>query len=422
LNTSTETIDNPILNYQQDLRACSPQQALSSTPPNRTIEELSAFDMAKNKGQTKSLFPRKAQLAKLVKQATFAPDVNERKQHIPRPLKQSVKVPSYALEDPFTRDAALPIDVPGTLAKISVRLPVQETRKPKPAVPAKPFPFLRLPQELQDQIFGSYFDHPLTFHVKFVSQKSKALIYTLPNQPDEAQPKIKPAAWRRRRQLDYPRRIRSNETDLPTYSIPTGFAALLHVHPRIAAGAAKFFYRLHIFRFTGMRALQTFMDMIAPSSKEVIRNLEINHYTAGCGWTDYRIWKAKYDNYYEKTLWRVGCEMIGLRTLTMNVRVNDIPLDFGPHVPWREPFEAFWDMNLSCVKITVDTLLKEHKDAMEVESYLIEQELLGEQYRDGCDAVERRSDEVVPDKLLSVAKRSPIKILNITIPGYPRRS
>jgi len=378
--------------------------------------------MAKNKAQAKSIFPRKAQLAKLVKQATLAPDVNGRKQQIPRSFNQAVKKPSYTLEDSFTRDAALPIDVPGPLAKIPVRLPVLETRKPTPPVPTKPFPFLRLPQELQDQVFEYYFDHPLTFHIKFVSQKCKALTYNLPKQLEQAQPKIKAAAWRRRRQLDYPRRVRSNEPDLPTYSIPTGLAGLLRVHPRIAAGAAKFFYRLHTFRFTGMRALQTFMDMIAPSSKEAIRSIEINHYTAGCGWTDFRIWKAKYDHYYEKTLWRVGCEMIGLQALTMKLRVNDIPLDFGPQVPWREPFEALWDMNLSCVKIKVDTLLKEHKDAMEVESYLIEQELLGEQYRDGCDAVERRSNEVQAEKLLSVARRSPMKILTITIPGYPRRS
>lgn len=382
--------------------------------------ESSTFDMAKHAGQAKSLFPRKAQLAKLVKQAALAPDVNERKQQIPRSLKQAVKGPNYALEDPFTRDATLPIDLAGTLAKISVRLPIQETRKPKPLLPQKPFPFLRLPQELQDDIFEHYFDHPLTFHVKPVSERSKALTYTLPYQSEANWPKVKAGAWRRRRKLDYPRRIRSNEADIPTYTIPTGRAALLHVHPRIAQGAAKYFYRLHTFRFTCMRALQIFMDTIAPSSKEAIRNLEIDHYTAGCGWTEYRIWKAKYDNYYEKILWRVGCELIGLQTLKMNVRINDIPLDFGPHVIWREPFEALGDMNLSCVKIKVDTLLEEHKDAMEVESYLIEQELLGEQYRDGCDAVERRSN--VPEKLLSVAKRSPIKILNLTMPGYPRRS
>lgn len=376
--------------------------------------------MARNKA--KSLFPRKAQLAKLVKQAKSAPDVNEPKQQIPRPLKQAVKVPSYALEDPFTRDAALPMDAPGAPTKIFVRLPIQETRKPVPSVPAKPFPFLRLPQELQDQIFEYYFDHPLTFHVKFVTQRSKALTYTLPNQKEETWPKIKAKAWRLRRQLNYPRRVRSNEKDIPTYSIPTGLAALLHVHPRIAAGAAKYFYRLHTFRFTSMRALQTFMDMIAPSSKEAIRNLEIHHHTAGCGWTDFRMWKVKYDNYYEKILWRAGCELTGLRTLKMNVRVNDIPLDFGAQVPWREPFEAFLDMNLSYVKIKVHTLLKEHKDAMEVESYLIEQELLGEQYRDECDAVERRSDEVVPEKLLSVTKRKPLKVLTIAVPGHPRRS
>ena len=382
--------------------------------------------MAKPKDQKKSQGPKKAQVAKkaeidkLVQDATLAKNVKQPKQQVPRPFKPRAKQPQYAIETPFTRDEAGPIDVPENLGQIIVRLPSKEFRKP--IKPTKPFPFLKLPQELQDQVYGYLFDHPLTFHVKFVSQKCKALTYCLPNQPAEAQPKVKESAWRRRRQLDWPRRIKSNEKDIPAYKLPTGFLSLLHVHPRIAAGAAKYFYRLHTFRFAGMRALQAFLDMIPTSSKEAIQSLELIHHTFGFGWTPCQIWKVKYDNYWENTLWRVGIELTGLRNLKMDVRINDIPVDFGPESAWRMPFEALTDMDLRRVKINVNTLLKEHKDAMEVESYLIEQELLAEKYRDGYDAVERCSDAVEPERLLPVAKRGPVKILNITMPGYPRRA
>ena len=377
----------------------------------------------KEQAISKAEASKKAEIDKLVQQAKA---VKQPKKQVPvyRPVKQRPQQPACEVEAPFTRDEAVPIDLSNVAGQIVICLPTNEVRQP---VNSKtPFPFLRLPQELQNQVYGYLFDHPLTFHVKFVSHRKfgrKALTYRLPNQPAEAQPKVDETVWLRRRRLDYPRRVRSTETDIPPYKIPTGFLSLFHVHPRIAAGAAQFFYRLHTFRFTGMRALRTFMDMIAPSSKEAIRNLEISHHTYGFGWTPNRIWKAKADDYYELTLWRVGIEMTGLRTLKLNLRVNDIPVDFGPEVAWRKPFEALWDMDLSRVKIKVDTLLIEYKDAMEVESYLIEQELLAEQYRDGgCNAVERRSDKEVPEKLLPCVKRYPCKVLNITIPGYPRRS
>lgn len=52
------------------------------------------------------------------------------------------------MEDPSIRDAAVKIDVQGTIGKIAVRSSVQETRIPKPpSVLTKPFPCLRLPYE-----------------------------------------------------------------------------------------------------------------------------------------------------------------------------------------------------------------------------------------------------------------------------------
>lgn len=392
--------------------------------------------MAKHKGHNQKKLQgaknaqasKKAEIDKLVREAALAKAVKPSKKQVaaPRLFKPQPKLPILDVEAPFTRDVTIPIASPDSKTPI-VRLPLNEVRKPqKPTTPQKPFPFLELPQELQDQIYDYIFDHPLTFHIKFVSKHGfgrRALTYSLPYQPERAQPKLNNDVWLRRRRLDYPRRVRSAEKDIPAYKIPTGFASLLHVHPRIAAGAAKYFYRLHTFRFTSMRALRTFLDMIPPSSKEAIQNLEISHYTAGHRYTAFRTRKAEYDDFYEMTLWRVAEEMLGLRSLAMRVRVNDVPLDFGPEVAWRKPFEALQDLNLSRVDVKVDHFFhEEHKDAMEVESYLISQELLAEQYRDdGCDAVERLSNEKVPEKLLPETKRPCIKILNITVPGFPRR-
>lgn len=48
----------------------------------------------------------------------MAADFNERKQQVPCLLKQGIKKPSYAFEDPFAKDAALLVGVPDTLAKL----------------------------------------------------------------------------------------------------------------------------------------------------------------------------------------------------------------------------------------------------------------------------------------------------------------
>ena len=374
-------------------------------------------------GPTKAQISEKAAIDKLIQEAALAKSVKQSKKQASArgPFKPQVKKAFVHVEAPFTREYAIPMAFPDATTKPVVRIPANEDRKPKSRPPKKPFPFLKLPQELQDQVYGYLFDHPLTFHIKFVSLKGfgrKALTYRLPNQPAAAQPKIDEKVWLRRRRLDYPRRVRSTEKDIPAYKIPTGFLSLLHVHPRIAAGAAKFFYRLHTFRFTSMRVLRTFMDMIAPYSKAEIRNLEIKHSTAGNRWVDHRIWKEKFDRRYEETLWDIGDELTGLQSLKVNLRVNEIPLDFGPEATWRKPFEALQDMNLSSVQINCHTTLEEHKDAMEVESYLIEQELLAEEFRaENNLLLEPKPNKEEKEALLPGFKKVPVTCIRLV--GFP---
>lgn len=406
--------------------------------------------------KTKTQIADEAQIVKLVRDAEKAKPIKQQKPILP---KVAVKQPVYTVEKPFTRDPAVPIASPRHAGQITVFLPFIETRKPafaseksftrepiistsspttiegkmtvslptaetrKPLVPGKPFPFLRLPQELQDQIYGYVYDKPTTYHVKWVSGHGlgrRALTYCLPLLSPAAQPKVPESVWQRRRKLDLPRRLKSPEKDIPTYKLPTGPLALLHVHPQIAIGAAKVFYRRNTFRFNGMRAIQTFLNMIAPSSKEVIKHLEIAYARyvqpelIACA-----DWKTKSDENYEDTLFRIGSELKGLQTFKMDYKVNDCPLDVGPDAEWRAPFGLLTDMGLRKVSIYVHTRFEAHTDAMEVESYLIEQELLDEKYRDTYDAVERRSNPEKPVKLLAEYKRTtPAKILNITIPGY----
>lgn len=74
----------------------------------------------------------------------------------------------------------------------------------------KPFPFLDLPVELRIKIYR-YFFKPQHYKIQFISRKVEALTYTLPDRPRCEDPKVPASVMRRRRQFDYPRRVRSKE-------------------------------------------------------------------------------------------------------------------------------------------------------------------------------------------------------------------
>ena len=97
----------------------------------------------------------------------------------------------------------LPVELEGDPKRIPVWLP--ET---------KPFRFLDLPVELRIKIYR-YFFKAQHYKIKFFSRKIEALTYTLPDRPRCEDPKLLASVMRRRRQFDYPRRVRSKEVRDP---------------------------------------------------------------------------------------------------------------------------------------------------------------------------------------------------------------
>ena len=97
----------------------------------------------------------------------------------------------------------LPAELEGDSKHVPVWLP--ET---------KPFRFLDLPAELRIKIYR-YFFKAQHYKIKFFSRKIEALTYTLPDRPRCEDPKLPASVMRRRRQFDYPRRVRSKEVRNP---------------------------------------------------------------------------------------------------------------------------------------------------------------------------------------------------------------
>ena len=92
-----------------------------------------------------------------------------------------------------------PVDLESNSKHIPVWLP--ETKQ---------FPFMDLPGELRIKIYG-YFFKPAHYKIRFIARKVEALTYTLPDRPRCEDPKVAASVMRRRRQFDYPRRVRSKE-------------------------------------------------------------------------------------------------------------------------------------------------------------------------------------------------------------------
>ena len=362
--------------------------------------------MAKPKGKgggpTKSQIAKQAQVHNMIEEAKAAAQVKPEMQQrftvkLPQPPIRSLAStphshPTPAIDRTSVQSQSLPIDVAETTPSITVRLP--------PPPPFKPFPFLDLPFELQDEVYQYLFAHPLTFHIKFIGARCKALTYSLPNQTRQSQPKVGPAAKSRRRQLDYPKRVHLAENNVPAYKIPTGFLQLFHVHPRIAERAAKYFYRLHTFRFTNIGPLRAFLDMLPAASKDEIRNIELIHTTRP--WSclkDDCLWKWKHDVAWAKTLDRVGMEFNGLRRVKLDLTLRDIPQDIDKDATWRKALEALEDMNLledAEIKIRG---LTQNECALEVEAHVIEHELLGTECGEDCHAPRRKrtAEKLLPE-------------------------
>lgn len=353
-----------------------------------------------SKGKNKRQFPSKSQISKQA--AAHKPVDNAKASAAVKPGMQSstkslplrihVNIPKAPTKPATNRTAAShndvfsvqaltrPVDVEEPSADVTVRLPEN--------TPAKPFPFLQLPRELQDEVYGYLFDHPLTFHIKFFGGKGKgkrALTYSLPNQKSWCQPRIDKTAIARRRELDFWTRRNSEDKYLPVQKLPTGFLQLFHVHPRIAERAAPYFYRLHTFRFSDIKPLRAFLNALPASSKTQIRNVELIHSTRS--WSmlkDFSHWKIRYDHAWMIELEHLADEVTGLRDIKLDLRLRDKPPEIHMFAPWRihlQPLEDF--DHLKEAKVTVKG--RPHLDnPLRVEAHNIEHQMLGTECDEDC--------------------------------------
>ncbi|KAL8790717.1 MAG: hypothetical protein Q9195_006195 [Heterodermia aff. obscurata] len=318
-----------------------------------------------------------------------------------------------------------PVDIESDSKRIPVWLP--ETKR---------FPFMDLPAEIRVKIYR-YFFKPANYKIQFISRKFEALTYTLPDRPRCEDPKVPTSAMRRRRQFDYPRRVRSKETDIPPYELMPGPCALLLAHPRIGCEAAEYFYKLQTFSFSSCRVLNAFMDMLPLSSKQAITDVRLRHYTAGWSrWNYIEFWhvpdhcfksyltepfKIRNDYRWEDTLLRLSDEMCNLEKLSLDETINDMPMEVHEMAKWRQALSTTLCEMPKMMSVNIRFRSHQAKTAvLEVEAYKLEQELLAEPYRDSNDAIEYVSDTSKPEKLLPPEKRKPVKCIRLLMPGYER--
>ena len=262
------------------------------------------------------------------------------------------------------------------------------------------------------------------------------MTYILPERAVCDDPKVPLSAERRRRQWDYPRRVRSNETDIPSFELMSGPCALLLAHPKIGREAAPMFYELQTFSFSSCRVLNKFMDMLPATSKQAITDVCLRHYTAGYPRWNYiafehphtgeamrfetQLFKVKNDNIWEETLWRMSDEMCNLEKLSLDETINEIPMEVHADAKWRIPLsEALSEMKLKEVNIHFKSYQADAA-VLEVEAYILQQELLAPPYRDSDNAIENVSNSDAPVRLLP-EKRRTANIIRLVMPGHERR-
>ena len=165
-------------------------------------------------------------------------------------------------------------------------------------------------------------------------------------------------------------------------------------------------------------------------------DVRLSHYTAGYPrwnygeyfheptkqWRSYdtTVFKVKNDNMWEETLWRFSDEICNLKKLTINEVINEIPMQIKPDAIWRIPLSmALAEMKLEKVNINLHSFHAEPA-VLEVEAYLLEQELLSEPFRDSCNGVENVSDSNNPVRLLPEKKKAATNILRLVMPGHER--
>lgn len=288
-------------------------------------------------------------------------------------------------------------------------------------LPAKPlghFPFLKLPGELRNKIYD-YAIVKQYYQIKWIdnNHKSKSLTYRLPKLCRACGPHLESGTARRRRQLDYSRRVPSQKR-LAEGSICPGPAALLAVCSTMHEEACSVFYSKSVFTFHGLGALRQFLHNLSPTGTRALTQLAIKYRAYGePNRTEDQIWKAKHDRLWEDLCWRIADQCTSLIGLQLDLTLNKSPLWFAPFdladkagigAQWIKPLWAFQDVGIQRCWVHLHCLSKD-SSVLEVESWKVRKEILGslwneeaEAQRDAYESEKRRggSKEVKKGKVL----------------------
>lgn len=242
--------------------------------------------------------------------------------------------------------------------------------------------FLEFPGEIRNLIYGYVFPREL-YEIGCLGKKAKSLTYRFGTQPLKG-PRLDPSVDRRRRLLDYPRRIRSNEC-VPLYELSPGPAAILLTCKQIHEEASLLLYTNSTFAFLSLQALSTFLNTIRTSCKQSIRSLHLKHHTAGVlGLTEANKGTEQYNQKWLDLCWKVRDELCNLKELGIVLTINDRPLSFGEEAAWKAPLLAFSGIGLERCSIILNG--PTFNTVLEAEAHELRQLLLGENFVPGANA------------------------------------
>lgn len=269
------------------------------------------------------------------------------------------------------------------------------TRRALRYTPKGHFPFLKLPGELRNKIYD-YAIVKQYYQIEWVNNnhKSKSLTYRLPRLSKAYGPHLDSDSARRRRELDWCRRVPSQKR-LPEGSIHPGPAALLAVCRDMYQEACSVFYSKSSFTFRGLGALRHFLNNLSPVATEALTRISIKYRAHGePNRTEDQIWKAKHDRLWEDLCWRIADQCTSLTCLALDLTLNKSPLRFAPFdladeagigAQWIKPLWAFQDVGIQRCQVRLHCLSKD-SSVLEVESWKVRKEILGAFWNDEAEA------------------------------------
>ena len=300
------------------------------------------------------------------------------KKVVPGPLDSQLSEPDHAHPEPL------------------VCLPCEpDTKRALRYTPKGQFPFLKLPGELRNKIYG-YGILKQYYEIGWVggNHRSKSLTYQLPKLGRAQGPHLESGAARRRRELDVSRRVPIQKR-LAEGSIAPGPAALLTVCTKVHDEACSVFYSKSTFAFHGLGALRHFLDNLSPIATEALARLVIKYRAYGePSRTDDQKWKAKHDRLWQDLCWRIADQCTSLTSLSLDLTLNKSPLWFAPFdlageagigAQWIKPLWAFQDIGVQRCWVRLHCLSKD-SSVLEVESWKVRKEILGASWNEEAEA------------------------------------